>query len=82
VPQWIFWEPLAQAQLRKIDRTVAMQIFKSIERLKDGLGDVTPMVGYKPPAKRLKVGDYRVVFREQGSHFQIVEVGHRGEIYR
>jgi len=82
MPQWIFWDPLAKAQMRKIDRVTAMQIFKCIQRLRDGSGDVVPMVGYNPPAMRLKVGAYRVVFRQQGDHFHILEVGSRGSIYR
>jgi mRNA-degrading endonuclease RelE of RelBE toxin-antitoxin system len=83
VPQWVFWSALAKAQIRAIDKTDAMRIFEAILRLREGLGDIKSLAGYNPPCMRLKVNDYRVLYRKRGDkQFDILAVGHRRDIYR
>ena len=41
--------------------------------------NVTQLVG--SPAKRLRVGDFRVIFEETESTITITKIGPRGEVY-
>jgi mRNA interferase RelE/StbE len=45
----------------------------------DGTGDVKRLQGRS--GARLRVGDYRVIFYEEGGSIVVVAVGHRREIY-
>jgi len=83
MPQWFLWSTLARAQLRSIDRATAKRILDSLNRLRFGQGDVKPMVGSNPPSKRLRIGDYRIIYRELSQNrFEIVELGHRSDVYK
>ena len=42
-------------------------------------GDVKPLVGV--PGKRLRVGDFRVIFDEDGETIRVIRIGPRGAIY-
>jgi mRNA interferase RelE/StbE len=44
-----------------------------------GQGDVKPMKG--SPARRLRHGDYRVIFNESATSLTILAVGHRRDVY-
>jgi mRNA interferase RelE/StbE len=41
--------------------------------------NVAPLVGLS--GRRMRVGDYRVVFEEIGTEIQVTRVGSRGDIY-
>ena len=41
--------------------------------------NVTQLVGLS--GKRMRVGDYRVVFEETGSEIEVTRIGPRGDIY-
>ncbi len=83
MPQWFIWTVLAQSQLRAIDRVTARRILDAVDRLRFGQGDIKPMVGYDPPAKRLRIGDYRVVYRElDQNRFTILRIGLRAGVYK
>jgi mRNA interferase RelE/StbE len=74
----------ARAQLRKIDRVTAMTILRKLTELQtDPYAYGTTEVISRPGHRRLRVGDYRVVYRIDGGRVVIVvvAVGHRGEIY-
>ncbi len=45
-----------------------------------GIGDVKRMVG--TPTKRMRVGDYRIIFDESAEVLDILAVGNRSDIYR
>lgn len=79
----IVWSPEARADLRAIDRAMAVQILHCIDRhLADRSGDVKKL---KPPAVgfRLRCGDYRIFFdAPQLKQMQITAVRHRREAYR
>jgi mRNA interferase RelE/StbE len=75
--------PEAQAQLRAIDRTVALRILKSIAHFGEtGSGDVEPMRGEWQGSYRLRVGEYRVIFRYIEDALEILTVGHRSDVYK
>ncbi len=41
--------------------------------------NVTPLVG--SPFKRMRVGDYRVIFAETDTAITVVKIGPRGDVY-
>jgi mRNA interferase RelE/StbE len=66
------WVKLAADVRRRIDGRL-------IELATSGKGDVKRLKGRK--GSRLRVGDWRVIFYEEGGAIVIVAVGHRREIY-
>lgn len=79
----VAWSTHAQADLRVIDREMALAILHCIDDyLLTRHGDVKKL---KPPLPgfRLRCGDYRIFFREQDStSIAIAGVRHRREAYR
>jgi len=79
----IDWTPHAKADLRRIAQPEALQVLKAIASYaKSGLGDVKRLSGANPPKSRLRVGNYRVIFRDNPSHIELLAVGDRKEVYR
>jgi len=79
----VYLDDFAQRQLRAIDRVDAKRILDAIDLLRFGQGDIENMVGYDPPTKRLRVGKYRVIYRElPDNRFNIQRVAVRGDVYR
>ncbi|MGH9407010.1 MAG: type II toxin-antitoxin system RelE family toxin [Terriglobia bacterium] len=77
------WSPEARADLRAIEREIAIQILHCLDRyLANRTGDVRKL---KPPLTgfRLRCGDYRVFFdhREENA-IDIAAVRNRREAYR
>lgn len=56
------------------------QIIDAIRNLPSG--DVKPLKGKREPYKRLRVGGYRVVFKEQGGDVYISKIEPRGGVYK
>lgn len=79
----VIWNDQAKAQLRAIDRAIALRILEALARyLRTGEGDVKRLEGIEPPEFRLRVGDYRVRFHDQANTVRITAVKHRREAYR
>jgi mRNA-degrading endonuclease RelE of RelBE toxin-antitoxin system len=79
-----FWTTEARADIRSIDRETALRLLKSLSRyLLTESGDVKHLKGFDPPLQRLRIGDWRLVFRivDQES-IEIVRVQNRREAYR
>jgi mRNA interferase RelE/StbE len=75
--------PEARAQLRAIDREAALRILETIARFgATGGGDVGPLHGEWDGCYRLRIGDYRVIFRYIEDGLEILALGHRSEIYQ
>lgn len=75
--------PEAQAQLRAIDRATALRILETIARFgATGTGDVAPLGGEWQGCYRLRVGEYRVIFRYVQDGLEILTVGYRSDAYR
>jgi mRNA interferase RelE/StbE len=68
--------------LRRLSRTDRERILAAIYRLPDE-GDVRELVG-SPGLYRLRVGDWRVIFRQHGEMqvLQVVLVRPRGSAYK
>jgi len=66
------WIKLAEQIRRRIDGRLT-------EFATSGKGDVKRLKGRQ--GSRLRVGDWRVIFYDEGGSIVIVAVGHRREIY-
>jgi len=66
------WINLAAQVRRRIDARL-------MEFATSGKGDVKRLKGRE--GSRLRVGDWRVIFYEEGGSIVVVAVGHRREIY-
>ncbi len=79
----VIWNDQARAQLRAIDQTNALHILHVLARyLATGEGDVKRLQNIEPPEFRLRVGDYRVRFYDDGDTIRITALKHRREAYR
>ncbi|MDT0403182.1 type II toxin-antitoxin system RelE family toxin [Streptomyces edwardsiae] len=78
------FRPEAQAELRKIPRDMALRILVKLTELEtDPLGFHTTALVSRPDRRRLRVGDYRVVFTIDDGELTVwaVHVGHRSTVY-
>ncbi len=79
----IEWTDAARADVRRIDREIAIRILETLSRfLFTDEGDVKFLRDSDPKEYRLRVGDYRVRFHDLGDTLQILSVRHRREAYR
>jgi mRNA interferase RelE/StbE len=79
----ISWTDQARADVRGIDRDTAIDLLHGLARflaIEDG--DVKRLRGIEPPEFRLRLGDYRVRFRDLGDAIEILRVRHRKHAYR
>jgi len=66
-----------------LDRATALRILEAIARQGSAhTGGVEPMHGEWRGCYRLRVGEYRVVFRYIADGLEILAVGHRSSVYR
>jgi len=83
MPKKIVWNDRAKADLRAIEQATALRILHALARtIFTGDGDVKRLQGIQPPEFRLRVGDYRIRFRDFESTVEIISVKHRREAYR
>ena len=79
----IQWLDEAKADVRRLDRATAMYIFEGVLRYAlIGSGDVRPLHGGLTGSFRLRLGDYRVMFKLHDDTMRIFGVRHRSEAYR
>ena len=79
----IIWSDEARADVRAIDRSTALGLLEGLARFVfTESGDVKQLQGYNPIQFRLRLGDYRVRFRNLGDSIEILRVRHRKEAYR
>ena len=77
------WPESARSELRAIDRETAVRILRAPTRYADsGDGDVKALAGQWQGCTRLRVGDYRVLFRTLPDQIVILRIRHRAEVYR
>jgi mRNA-degrading endonuclease RelE of RelBE toxin-antitoxin system len=83
MPQRIHWSDEARVDVRTIEREAALQILKAVARfVETGAGAVKQLHGFSPPRYRLRIGDWRVVFRRRGEGVEVLHVRNRKEAYR
>lgn len=79
----IRFEPEVPAQIRAVPRHVAMTILQAIHRYAEtGAGGVKPLSGEFEGFLRLRVGDYRIFFKENADSITIHRVRGRKDAYR
>lgn len=79
----ISWNESARADVRRLDRATAMRIFAGLQTwANSGQGDVLSLQGRLAGYSRLRVGDYRVIFKATGDTMRVFGVKHRSEAYR
>jgi mRNA-degrading endonuclease RelE of RelBE toxin-antitoxin system len=79
----IAWTDQAKADLRAIDQSTALRILHSLARfIETGEGSVKRLQDVEPPELRLRVGDYRVRFRDLGDSILVLAIKRRREAYR
>ena len=74
----------ARKQYDSLDGTVRERIKKALRRLADtGAGDVKRLMGVKGREilLRLRVGDYRIVFKDETDAIRVIQIFHRGKGY-
>lgn len=63
----VIWSDEARADIRAIDRETALRLLKALARfLQTESGNVKQLQGFEPPRYRLRVGDWRFIFRSLG----------------
>ena len=74
----------ARADVRAIDRETALRLLIALARfLATEAGDVKQLEGFDPPRYRLRVGDWRLIFRKRGGDsIEILRVRNRRQAYR
>lgn len=79
----VVWSATARGELRAIDRETAWNLLRAIDRyLETGAGDAIKL---QPPRTefRLRVGDYRVLFRRIDEQtIEVLRIRHRSQAYR
>jgi mRNA-degrading endonuclease RelE of RelBE toxin-antitoxin system len=79
----IDWTPRARLDVRGIDRATALNLLESLaDYAINGYGDVERLQDISPPEFRLRVGDYRIRFREDAGEILVLRVLHRSAAYR
>ncbi len=78
----IHWSARARKDYDALDRSLARRIQVAIERLAEGEGDVRRLTDVDPPLFRLRVGDWRVLFRHEQSMIVIARILPRDKAYR
>ena len=79
----IVWTEQAKADVRGIERPIAMQILKTLARYaRTGEGKTKQLQGIEPPLIRLRAQDHRIFLRDKGDHLEISRVLDRKEAYR
>jgi mRNA interferase RelE/StbE len=79
----IEWLDEAKAGVRALDRATAMRLFDGVLRFAlTGSGDVKALQGDMAGARRLRLGDYRVLFTLEGDTMRIFRIRHRSAAYR
>jgi mRNA-degrading endonuclease RelE of RelBE toxin-antitoxin system len=80
--QRFVWSDAARADIRALDRVVAMRVFDVLQRyVVSGEGDVKQLQG-REHEFRLRTGDYRICFTREGAAIHIQWVRHRSQAYR
>ncbi len=79
----IAWTEAALTDMAALDKGIARRVKHSVERFAEtGAGNLKKLQGVDPPEFRLRVGDYRVRFHNDGETMTVLRVRNRREAYR
>jgi len=81
MPFKIIWDEKAYDELNNFEFIVSKRILKKVKELSENpfSKDIKRLVGQE--GYRLRVGDYRVIFKIDRDTILILKVGHRKNIY-
>jgi len=83
MPKRIVWSTQAKADIRGVEKIIALQILKTLARYaQTGEGNIKRLQGIEPPLIRLRAQDHRVFFRDKGEYLAVSRVLDRKEAYR
>ena len=74
--------------LSKLDKKSVARIREAINglTLNPPVGDIKPMNGYDDGRKRLRVGSFRVIYKNEFDNIVeiifVIDIGNRGDIYK
>ncbi len=79
----VIFSPLAEKQLKKFPKIAQILIAKKVRQIRDQnvITSVEVLAGYKG-MYRIRIGDYRLIFRRYPNKIYFILVGHRREIYK
>ena len=74
----------AAKALARIDAPQRSRLIEAIDKLKDNPVAGSVLKGEFSGLRRIRIGDYRIVYEVQDTHLIIlvIRIGHRREIYR
>ena len=77
------FSPLAEKQLKKFPKITQILVAKKVRQIRDQnvITSVEVLTGYKS-MYRIRIGDYRLVFRKYPNKIYFVLVAHRREVYK
>lgn len=80
----IEFSPVAKKNLSKLDSHIQRRISTGITNLSQGLNSNCKKLQSIYPLYRLRVGDYRVIFKlDQGKLIIcVIRIGHRKDVYK
>ena len=78
------WVKQAAKELDKIDFLIAQRIVSKVNWLSKNFSFQTPepLHGSLKGTYKLRVGDYRIIYKLKDDTIVILSVGHRNEIYK
>lgn len=84
MPKDVLLSTPARKQFESLDGSVKDRVRKALRKLAgSSSGDIKKLKGVKgrETLLRLRVGDYRIVYRDDPDAFRIVQIFHRGKGY-
>lgn len=79
----IEWSEAALDDMAALDKGTGRRVKEAVERFAGtGAGNVRRLQGIRPPEYRLRMGDYRIRFHQDGEVIRILRVRNRRDAYR
>ena len=78
----IEWSARARKDFDALDPQIRRRVRSALERLVHGEGDVRRLTDVNPPLFRLRVGDWRVLFRHERETIVVLRILPRDKAYR
>ena len=81
---WVKYHKEVSTDIQKIPKNIKIRIRKAIEErlLVDPLKYGNPLRRSLQGYRKLRVGDYRVIYKIKENEITILKIGHRKEVYK
>lgn len=79
----VILSPRAEKELKRIHKIDQISLIKKLRALRDSASEIQKekLSGYSD-IFRIRVGQYRIVYRQKKDELNIVVIGHRKDIYQ